>query len=279
MKHTNLIKSIISVCSAAAIGASCLGISASAATEIPYLGPTDGALCANDDGSTVRMNIYNEWIATPIKDLDPAVNVIDYIEVTFTISGLGDRYCNLNEDGTEADAYTMSLVGSIGSNGFWGNEASDTVAPGTVEIKGDGTYTVRTDLAESADKILCLILSSNINFYQLGENVTGIADSGVNVTVDSISTGEESWAVTVSYGDVDADGTVGLSDASAVLTEYASVAASLGSTLDETQTTAADVDADGSITLNDASSILAYYAAFAASLNPVMSDYFPAAAQ
>lgn len=278
MKHANLIKSIISVCSAAAIGASCLGISADAATDIPYLGPTDGALVANDDGATARLNIYNIWGGT-IEDINPAVNVIDYIEVTFTITGLGDRTCNMNEDGTEGDAYTMSLMGTIGNMGFWGNAETDAATPGSVAITGDGTYTVRTDLPESADTILCLLLSSNINFYQLGETVTGIADSGIGITVDSISTGEEEWAVTVSYGDVDADGTVGLSDASAVLTEYASVAASLGSTLDEGQITAADVDADGSITLNDASSILAYYAAFAASLNPVMSDYFPAAAQ
>ncbi len=278
MTNAKFMKNILSVCAAAAMGASFMGITASAATDIPYIGPTEGALCANDDGKTVRMNIYNEWIATPVKDIDPAVNVIDYIEVTFTISGLGDKYCNVNEDGTEADQYTMSLVGSIGSNGFWGNPETDTVTPGTVEIKGDGTYTVRTDLAESADKILCLILSSNINFYQLGEEVTGIADSGVSVTVDSISTGEENW-VTVNYGDADEDGSVGLSDATAILTEYANVAAGLGSGMTETQITAADVDADGSVALADATAVLSYYAANAAGLNPDITEFFPAAAQ
>ncbi|MBQ8687753.1 MAG: hypothetical protein IJ512_04280 [Ruminococcus sp.] len=277
MKHTKFMKSVLSVCAAAAMGASCLGYSASAATDIPYLGPTDGALCANDDGSTVRMNIYNEWISSPVKDINNVVNVIDYIEVTFTISGLGDRTCNVNEDGSEADAYEMSLVGLIGSNGFWGDPETDTVTPGSVAVTGDGTYTVRTDLAESADTILCLILSSNINFYQLGEGVTGIADSGVSVTVDSISTGEESWAV--NYGDVDGDGAVAIEDATAVLKHYAAAAAGLEAVLTDDQITAGDVDGDATVAIEDATAILKYYAAGAAGLSPVIGEYFPAAAQ
>lgn len=179
---------------AATIGVLSLASIPASAANIAYNGPDATALRANDDGSTVRMTIFNEWATPKVMDIDPAQNIIEYIEVDFTITGLNGRSCNTNEDGTDADAYTMSLCGAIGSDSFWGKPDEDTVTPGTVSITGDGTYTVRTTLNENADKILCLLLSSNINFYQLGEDVKGIADSGVNVTVDAIRTGDEAPA-------------------------------------------------------------------------------------
>ena len=139
----------------------------------------------NDDGSTARLNIYNIW-GNDVEDIDPNQAIIDYIEVTFTISGLGSKSCNVNEDGSDADPYVMNLVGTIGENEFW-----EAGAAGTVNITGDGQYTVRTDIATPADTVLCLVLSSNINFYQLKDGVTSIADSGLNITVDSIKTGDE----------------------------------------------------------------------------------------
>lgn len=176
----------------ASVGVLTMASIPASAADIAYTGPDSTALRANDDGSTVRMTIFNEWATPKVTDIDPAQTVVEYIEVDFTITGLNGRYCNMNEDGTEGDAYTMSLCGAIGGDNFWGKPDEDTVTPGTVSINGDGSYTVRTTLNENADTILCLLLSSNINFYQLGENVTGIADSGVNVTVDAIRTGDES---------------------------------------------------------------------------------------
>lgn len=180
---------------AATVGVLSLASIPASAADITYNGPSDGALVANDDGATVRMNIFNEWITNKIMDIEKSQTVIDYIEVEFTITGLNGRYCNMNEDGSEADAYEVSLCGNIGTDIFWGNPDKpdeDTTTPGKVSINGDGTYTVRTNLTQPADTVLCLLLSSNINFYQLGENVTGIADSGVNVTIDAIRTGDES---------------------------------------------------------------------------------------
>ncbi|MBQ8515134.1 MAG: hypothetical protein IJ496_07035 [Ruminococcus sp.] len=179
---------------AATVGVLSLTSIPASAADITYNGPGEYALTANDDGSTVRVNIYNDWTTNKVKDIDPAQTVIDYIEVEFTITGLNGRTCNVNEDGTDADAYTMSLCGTIGTDKFWGKPDEDTTTPGTVSITGDGTYTVRTNLTQPADTVLCLLLSSNINFYQLGENVTGIADSGVNVTVNAIRTGDEAPA-------------------------------------------------------------------------------------
>ncbi len=188
----NTLKKIFAVAAATAtVGVMSFATIGASAAEIAYNGPSADALTANDDGATVRVNIYNDWTPKKVKDIDPAQNIIDYIEVDFTISGLNGRSCNVNEDGTDADAYTISLCGSIGSDNFWGKPDEDTVTPGVVSITGDGSYTVRTTLSQPADTVLCLLLSSNINFYQLAENVTGIADSGVNVTIDAIRTGDE----------------------------------------------------------------------------------------
>ncbi len=139
----------------------------------------------------------------------------------------------------------------------------------SLNVENDGTSLRKNIYNEWQDPKTTDITNSGLgmnagDFITVTFTITGLGDSPYSE---------------VSYGDVDADGTVGLSDASAVLTEYASVAASLGSTFDEAQFAAADVDADSTITLNDASAILSYYAAVAASLNPVMSDYFAAAAK
>ncbi|MBQ8724354.1 MAG: hypothetical protein IJY74_01615 [Oscillospiraceae bacterium] len=187
---TTLKKIFAAATAVASVGVLTMASIPASAADIAYNGPGANALIANDDGATARVNIYNTWAkGKECTDIDPAVAVIDYIEVDFTVSGLNGRTCNVNEDGSNADAYKMDLVGTIGNNVFW-NGTTDTCAPGSVAITGDGSYTVRTDLTEDADTILCLILSSNINFYQLGENVTGIADSGINITVDAIRTGD-----------------------------------------------------------------------------------------
>lgn len=60
------LKRIIASASAAAMAASALlaAVPASAASvekEIAYTGPSDGALAFENDGSSLRMNIFNEF--------------------------------------------------------------------------------------------------------------------------------------------------------------------------------------------------------------------------
>ncbi len=62
-------------------------------------------------------------------------------------------------------------------------------------------------------------------------------------------------------GDVNSDGTVNSSDASAVLAEYSAIQTGGASTLSAEQKKAADVNADSKIDSTDASKILEYYAA------------------
>ncbi len=58
-------------------------------TEVAYSGPTDGAFRLNDDGTTLRVNIYNTWTSPAISDIaNQDITLADKLEVTFTVSGL-----------------------------------------------------------------------------------------------------------------------------------------------------------------------------------------------
>ncbi len=186
----NTLKKIFTVATAAAaIGAMAMtSIPASAATEIPYNGASEDAYKIDDDGSTLRVNILNTW-GNNFVDIDANTVCNEYIEVEFTISGIGSESYNKNEDGSDGDHYQASLVGTIGANKFWG-KSDDVGSVGTVEINGDGTYTVRSELSEAADTILCLILKVNVNVFNYSD--TGNLDeSGISVVVNSIRTGDD----------------------------------------------------------------------------------------
>lgn len=74
--------------------------------------------------------------------------------------------------------------------------------------------------------------------------------------------------VTNTAGDVDGDGNVAVSDAVAVLTEYARVAAGNEAHFNPAQKKSADVNGDGMIDVSDAVGILVYYAKQAAGQTP-----------
>lgn len=120
------LKRIIASASAAAMAASALlaAVPASAASvekEIAYTGPSEGALAFENDGSSLRMNIFNEW-GIDIKDIENKGNFSEKISVTFTVSGLGENSANIAEDGTETP-YEAFLSGSVGTDSYWGSTA------------------------------------------------------------------------------------------------------------------------------------------------------------
>lgn len=113
------LKRIIASASAAAMAASALlaAVPASAASvekEIAYTGPSDGALAFENDGSSLRMNIFNEW-GIDIKDIENKGDFSEKISVTFTVSGLGENSANIAEDGTETpyEAFLSDLSEQI----------------------------------------------------------------------------------------------------------------------------------------------------------------------
>lgn len=168
------LKRIIASASAAAMAASALlaAVPASAASvekEIAYTGPSDGALAFENDGSSLRMNIFNEW-GIDIKDIENKGDFSEKISVTFTVSGLGENSANIAEDGTETP-YEAFLSGSVGTDSYWGSTAEgNTVDNKSVAIEGDGTYMAEFLLSSPADTISCLILSTNINAYQYADS-------------------------------------------------------------------------------------------------------------
>lgn len=55
--------------------------------EVEYTGPSDGAFTLNDDGSTLRYNIYNVW-GNSVEDMSFDFSVEKNIVVNFSVSGL-----------------------------------------------------------------------------------------------------------------------------------------------------------------------------------------------
>ena len=145
-------------------------------TEIAYTGPSADALAMNDDGSTLRFNIYNEWVQAPmtaIKDINNKRSFEESINVTFTVSGLNGS-TNKNEDGSDGDAYKAELVGSIGSDNYWGSSdpSKNTVTNDPVALTGNGQYTASFKLSSPADTVLCLILITTGGAAAGGNNTT-----------------------------------------------------------------------------------------------------------
>ena len=181
-------KNMIATMTAVALSAfSFAAMTASAAvTEIAYNGPSEGALAVQDDGVSLRLNIFNEW-GNNVKDIEKMTAVTDNVTITFTISGLGENNTNKDEAGNPTTPYQAFVCGSIGgaqsfNPGEVGNEA--------VAINGDGQYTIVWDLPNDSDQINCLLIGTNINIYQYGYEKDQPYDTcGLNITVDSIKTG------------------------------------------------------------------------------------------
>ncbi len=207
-------------------------------------------------------------------------------------------------DGTYDMSYTFT-VGSasieaciidsnINAYDFAPEETTDPIAEGSVKMTIDSVKLVRADGTEEV-----IEYTPSAVAFRVGDNGSSIRYNILNtwskpVTADISSTlpGEganEGDTLTVTftisglgnspfsevvYGDIDGDGVVALNDGSAVLSEYAKIAAGLTATFTDAQKTAADVDGDGVVSLSDASKILGYYAACAAGLNPDPADFF-----
>lgn len=176
-------------CAVAAFSTVAMTVSA-AETELTYTGPSENAFAINDDGSTLRLNLLNEWSkGKETADVAKSGSFSESINVTFTISGLKGG-CNVNEDGSNGDPYYAELVGSIGEDNYWGTSdpSKNTVTNDQVSITGDGQYTASFKLAKPADTILCLILTTNINAFNYASDGKP-ANTGITIKVDKVTTG------------------------------------------------------------------------------------------
>ena len=223
-------------------------------TDIPY---TPSADSLTTDGKYLRLNLRNTWNGS-CEDVPQDVTCSGFLSVTFTISGLGKLTA----------PYTVSLLGAAGDLTFW-NDSSDTATAGTVHVTRDGTYNVQTMLPHAVSTIDCLLLATNINLYQYADSGT-VADAGISLTVQQITTETTDSSETKILGDVNGDSIISVEDAVLVLTYYARQSAGLqpGNDPAFSNIQNGDVDGNGVISVEDAVSILTYYARQSAGLSP-----------
>ncbi|WP_294403795.1 hypothetical protein [uncultured Ruminococcus sp.] len=75
---------------------------------IDYSGPSDGALRLSDNGSTVRVNILNQWTKPKVADINSDLSAKgglaagDVVTVNFTVSGIAGGGNGGGENGTTA---------------------------------------------------------------------------------------------------------------------------------------------------------------------------------
>lgn len=216
------------------------------ATALPYTQSPDSF---TTNGLYLRLNLRNEQGNSNCTDLQPSP-ASDYLNVTFTISGLGRL----------SEPYVVSLLGTAEDLTFFGTE-EDTATPGMVHVTRDGTYQVKTLLPHAVAEVYCLMLETNIPLAAY-TNTNVAADTGISITVQQITTETTAPVVQSERGDPDGDGTVSVQDAVMVLTYYAKKSVGLKPETDAQfqYIQRGDIDEDGIISVQDAVLILTYYA-------------------
>jgi hypothetical protein len=124
---------------------------------------------------------------------------------------------------------------------------------------------------EDSEKTIC-------NTYDISTKETGFTGTIYGYPNSTAQTYAEKYSrkfvaleekpTTADLGDVNVDGKVDSSDASAVLAEYANVQTGGAGGFTESQLKSADVNSDGKIDSSDASKILAYYAMISTGKEP-----------
>lgn len=213
---------------------------------LPYTQSLD-SLTTN--GLYLRLNLRNKWGNSNCTDLQSSP-ASDYLNVTFTISGLGKL----------SEPYVVSLLGTAEDLTFFGIE-EDTATPGKVHVTRDGTYQVKTLLPHAVAEVSCLMLETNIPLAAY-TNTNVAADTGISIIVQQITTETDAPVVQSERGDPNGDGTVSVQDAVLLLTYYAKKSVGLEPETDAQfqQIQRGDIDEDGVISVHDAVLILTYYA-------------------
>ena len=225
--------------------------------EIEYY-ESDHSLSTNNDGISLRRNIYNIWGTLDynnfVEDIEYDNVIIDQIVVEFTVSGIGKDSELVKSDGTKEPYYAW-LCGSVGTNSQW---TLEDAGDGAVKINGDGNYTAVWNVKDASESVECLILQTNINYFpytpkDIPDDEKKPLDGTANITVKKIKTLTEGELLS---GDSNLDGNVSISDAVRILQYLANHEKYY---LSDTAKKASDVfgDNDG-VTAMDANSIQKY---------------------
>lgn len=117
-------------------------------TEIEYNGPSEGAFSKEDDGVSLRMNLYNTWgnnVTDVTSEPEGGLNGGDKLVVNFTVSGLvkaeqpeasyGDVDGNGKIDAD--DAY--QVLKEYAATSVGGKSTLDDTQKKNADVSGDGT--------------------------------------------------------------------------------------------------------------------------------------------
>jgi len=118
-----------------------------------------------------------------------------------------------------------------------------------------GTVKINDEISESYHLTNEIPLNEGKNTISIYTNTENAVPSEITLTINRGDT-----AKSTSIGDVNNDGVVNASDASAVLAEYAVISSGKSGSFDDIKKAAADFNKDEVINASDASVILAYYA-------------------
>jgi hypothetical protein len=169
---------------------------------------SSGAYCMNDDGKTLRLNIYNVWGST-VEDIDFNFTVEESITVNFSISGLGYDKATEEETTTTEPKVTTIAYTEVTTTG---TETDVTDATSVTSVMCDFvTSTTEADVTTTAEADVTTTA---------GADVTTEAEASTTTTESKVTTAEGEVTTTIDDSDpyknfnfdVDGDGQVNIMD-------------------------------------------------------------------
>jgi hypothetical protein len=184
---------------------------------------SSGAYCMNDDGKTLRLNIYNVW-GSNVKDIDFDFTVEESITVNFSISGLGyDKTTEEETTTTEPEVTTTA----------------DT------EVTTTGTETDVTD-ATSVTSIMCDFVTSTTE-----ADVTTTAEVDTTTAEADVTTTAEADVTTTAGADVTTEAEASTTTAESKVTTAEGEVTTTVDDSDPYKNFNFDVDGDGQVNIMD----------------------------
>jgi len=117
--------------------------------EVAYTGPSAGAYVFNDDGTTIRLNVYNVW-GNDVKDIDFNFTVEQSVKVNFTVDGLSEAMGNTGDTTTVTNGSDETTVTTKVNIGDSDGSKETTKAATTTAKKTDSPATSDTGIGAVA---------------------------------------------------------------------------------------------------------------------------------
>lgn len=205
----------------------------------------------------------DELIVGTVNEYDESMKVLDIY------TAYNGKAVHIASSGERASLYiTDSMVKISGSSGASSSSVTyytikDILLTAVEEYKFDNSENPENPYFYS-DTVTSSTLNSDGRFYYTFGNYVNITSSEYisqmsNEPLLDFTLFSNYSSYSLNLGDINGDGIIDASDASAILAEYAAASTGSDSLLNEAQKKAADINNDGLIDAGDASNVLAYY--------------------